>query len=115
MNPSKPGKRVSTNIETLPITEITFPKVTVCPPKNTLTNLNYDLEKSKNVDVGETTRENLKKYAVNLLLDHLLYVVMANFSKIGEHDRYRNWYLGYTSIKGPTWTSHYKNNYRPQI
>ena len=36
---------ISTNIETLPITELPFPKVTVCPPKNTLTNLNYDLEK----------------------------------------------------------------------
>ena len=34
---------VKTTIETLPITEITLPKVTVCPPKNTFTNLNYDL------------------------------------------------------------------------
>ena len=31
---------VKTTIETLPITEITFPKVTVCPPKNTYTDLN---------------------------------------------------------------------------
>ena len=34
---------IKTTIETLPITEITFPKVTVCPPKNTYTDLNYDL------------------------------------------------------------------------
>ena len=34
---------VSTTIETLSISEITFPKVTVCPPKNTYTNLNHDL------------------------------------------------------------------------
>ena len=34
---------VKTTIETLPITDITFPKVTVCPPKNTYTDLNYDL------------------------------------------------------------------------
>ena len=33
---------VNTIIETRPITEITFPKVTVCPPKNTFTDLNYD-------------------------------------------------------------------------
>ena len=33
---------VSTTIEKRPITEITFPKVTVCPPKNTYTDLNYD-------------------------------------------------------------------------
>ena len=30
---------VKTTIETQPITEITFPKVTVCPPKNTYTDL----------------------------------------------------------------------------
>ena len=35
---------VSTTIETLPISEITLPKITVCPAKNTYTNLNYDLE-----------------------------------------------------------------------
>ena len=32
-----------TTIKTLPITDITFPKVTVCPPKNIYTDLNYDL------------------------------------------------------------------------
>ena len=92
---------VSTNIETLPISRITFPKVTVCPPKDTITDLNYDIEKSKHVDVDKTTRNNLKKYAESLLLDHLHYVVMSNFSKIQEKNRYRNWYLGYTKIQGP--------------
>ena len=32
-------------METLPKTNITFPKVTICPPPNTYTNLNYDLMK----------------------------------------------------------------------
>ena len=34
---------VSTTIETMQLTKLTFPKVTVCPPKNTYTDLNYDL------------------------------------------------------------------------
>ena len=34
---------ISTTIETLPITEVTFPKVTVCPEKNSFTSLNYDI------------------------------------------------------------------------
>ena len=34
---------VKTVTETLPINMMQFPKVTVCPPKNTKTNLNYDL------------------------------------------------------------------------
>ena len=34
---------VTTTIETRPISELKFPKITVCPPKNTYTNLNFDL------------------------------------------------------------------------
>ena len=34
---------VKTTIETHSISKITFPKVTVCPPKNTYTDFNYDL------------------------------------------------------------------------
>ena len=47
---------VKTNMETLPISEIKLPKVTVCPPKNTFTDLNYDLMMTKNMtltDEGE--------------------------------------------------------------
>ena len=34
---------IKTTVETLPISTIKLPKVTVCPPKNTFTDLNYDL------------------------------------------------------------------------
>ena len=34
---------VKTGIETLPISKIKLPNLTVCPPKNTFTDLNYDL------------------------------------------------------------------------
>ena len=33
---------ISTTIEILPISKTKFPKVTVCPPRNTFTDLNYD-------------------------------------------------------------------------
>ena len=42
---------VSTTVETLPISEITFPKITVCPPRNTFTDLNYDLMLVENVSL----------------------------------------------------------------
>ena len=48
---------VSTTIETLPISRIHFPKVIVCPPKNTQTNLNYDLVSSENLTLDRRTRE----------------------------------------------------------
>ena len=102
---------VSTNIETLPITKITFPKVTVCPPKNTFTDLNYDFMTTQNMKLSNDIRTNLSKYAVELLQDHLHHVVMSNFSKLQEENRYRKWYLGYTSIQGPSWTDHYDLNY----
>ena len=102
---------VSTNIETLPITKITFPKVTVCPPKNTFTDLNYDFMTTQNMKLSNDVRTNLSKYAVELLQDHLHHVVMTNFSKLQEENRYRKWYLGYTSIQGPSWTDHYDLNY----
>ena len=34
---------VKTTIETRPIFEMTFPKISVCPPRDTYTNLNYDV------------------------------------------------------------------------
>ena len=40
---------VKTTIETRPIAEITFPKVTVCPPRNTNTDLNHGLLIAANI------------------------------------------------------------------
>ena len=40
---------VKTTVEAHPITNIKFPKVTVCPPKNTYTDLNYDLLMAENM------------------------------------------------------------------
>ena len=37
---------VKTTIKTLPISDITLPKLTVCPPRNTFTDLNYDIMKT---------------------------------------------------------------------
>ena len=50
---------VKTTIQTLPIRDITFPMVTVCPPKNTYTNLNYDMIAIKNVSLDNQTRDYL--------------------------------------------------------
>lgn len=43
----------TSTIETLPIINLPFPKITVCPPKNTYTDLNLDL-----MNVGNMTFEN---------------------------------------------------------
>ena len=58
---------IKTTIETLPISEIRFPKVTVCPPKNTFTDLNYDLMITENKTVTEDMRDEMFRYAVELI------------------------------------------------
>ena len=40
---------ISTTVETLPISEITLPNVTVCPPKKLFLNLNFDILQAKKV------------------------------------------------------------------
>ena len=94
---------VTTTIETLPITEITFPKVTVCPPKNTYTNLNYDLVRLQNVTLNNETRDELTHLAVELLWNTLHSNIMKNLSKLEDTNRYYNWLRGYTEIGIPTY------------
>ena len=90
---------VKTTIETLPITDLTFPKVTVCPPKNTYTDLNYDLIITESID--NDTRNKLKNFAIEMLYDQLYDNVMTNLSKLQDNDRYYNWYHGFTEIELP--------------
>ena len=93
---------IKTTIETRPITEITFPKVTVCPPQNTFTDLNFDLVNTDNIThLNESTRNNLILYAVELLHDHVFDTLMENISQIQDHDRYFNWYQGYSGVSLP--------------
>ena len=67
---------VKTTIETKPITNITFPKVTVCPPKNTLTYLNYDLIRAENMTLDNDTRDELSKYAMEIIHDDLYHSII---------------------------------------
>ena len=46
-------------------------KVTVCPPKNTYTNLNYDLKYDNNEMLDNETKEHLVDVAFQLLNDNL--------------------------------------------
>ena len=60
---------ISTTIETLPIEEVNFPRITVCPPKNTFTNLNYDLMKADNATFDEDQRLNILNYVTEPIFD----------------------------------------------
>ena len=92
---------IKTKIDTRPITEIIFPKLTVCPPKNTFTDLNYYLKITENMTLDNDTRNDLINFGVELLYDHLYEIIMTNLSKIVDDERYYNWYHGYTNIELP--------------
>ena len=98
---------IKTTIETRPITEITFPKVTVCPPKKTFTDLNHDLMMTENMTLHNKSRNELKDYAMELLFENLYDTIMANWSKLEDKDKYYNWYHGYNQIYLPYYSSRY--------
>ena len=106
---------VTTTIETIAMENndiIKFPKITVCPPKNTYTDLNYDLIMIENTTLNTDTRNELTTYASELLHDLLFQNVIKLFSKFEENNRYYNWYYGYTKMNPPD-TSYdgYDTNY----
>ena len=89
---------VKTTIETLPITEITLPTVTVCPPENTYTDLNFDLMRKENMTINNNTRNILKNVATQLLLQHLNDTIMKTLTVFEDDQKYYNWYHGNTDI-----------------
>ena len=90
---------ISTTIETLPMSLIKFPKVTVCPPKNTFTDMNKNVISTQNFS-GDFVREGLDiyNYAVGVIDDH---IHTDYIDKLQEEDRFYNWYNGFTQITQP--------------
>ena len=96
-----------TTIETRPITELTFPNITVCPPRDTFTNLNYDLYMLQNQTISNDTKEELQKFAFEQLHDSEYKDLVKNFSKVIEEEKIKNWYDGDTRIEMPYFSSGY--------
>ena len=95
---------IKTTVETLPIAEIRLPKVTVCPPKNTYTDLNYDLMMTENITLTKEGRDEMFKYAVEIINEDGY--SESNYTKLQEEDRFFNWYHGYTLIMTPHYSKY---------
>ena len=90
---------VKTTIETRPISEVTLPKISVCPAKNTYTNLNYDLMKMKeNVSIPVDMSDYADNLRENFIRNFQDVDYQEQLKKIGEtfkeENRFRNWYTG---------------------
>ena len=124
---------IKTTVETLPIAEIRLPKVTVCPPKSSYTDLNYDLMMTENITLTGEVRDELFKYAVEVINEDSY--SENNWTKLHEEDKFYNWYHGYNHIGSPYYddfnglsayintaaisgvvtTQHYGEQYRPEL
>ena len=92
---------ISTTIETLPISKITFPNVTVCPPKTLFLNLNYDIAESETKKLDKDKRDNIIQTSSVLIQEYFYEEMMMNLSKVEDPDQYYNWYHGYSKVQYP--------------
>ena len=82
---------IKTTVETLPISMLKLPKVTVCPPRNTFTDLNYDLMQAEDSPLTEEKRDIMFNYVLALLEKNEFKNIL-----LVEDDRFFNLYHGYT-------------------
>ena len=91
----------STTVATLPISQVKFPNVTVCPPKNSFLNLNYDIQQAEKISLTKDSRKELLDYVTDVIQEEFYEEVMKNLAKFVDPDRFYNWYHGMTKIIYP--------------
>ena len=86
---------VSTTIETLPITDLVFPNVTVCPPRNSFTSLNPDLVMARDKTLSLEERTELSGAVKEAIFVEDYKSKLEEFNFYRQQD-YINWYTGIT-------------------
>ena len=89
---------ISTTIETRPISELEFPNVTVCPPRNSFTNLNPDIVRSREISLSERQRQTLSEQVSQVVFTSNMESKFATYKECQEEDRFRNQYQGLSKI-----------------
>ena len=92
---------VITAIDSQSTSKIRLPKVTVCPPQNTYTDLNLDLIKTYNVTLNKAEKDELTRFAMEVIQNNIHMEIMRHIRKLEEKDQFNNWYQGLTQIKLP--------------
>ena len=90
---------ITTTIDTLPISELEFPNVTVCPPRNSFTNLNIDIVRSSKISLSQGQRKALSKQISEVVYTSHMERKLATYTEYEEKDRYRNQYQGVSKIQ----------------
>ena len=92
---------ITTTIETLRLSKLTLPNITICPPKHTATNLNFDIMEADKMVLSKESRKEILDYAIEVYQEDNHKEVMKNLSQIHEEDRGFNWYHGYSKMGLP--------------
>ena len=104
---------VTTTVETIPITEIRFPKVTVCPPQDTYTNLNYDLMMVGNMSIDQVRTSQFEDFVklVKNMTDSIQNYESTAASKLyfEEENKFQNWFDGYSFEENPLIEKRFNN------
>ena len=99
---------VTTTIETLPISGLEFPSVTVCPPRKSLTALNLDIVRTNNISLSYTQRKDLSGQLSEVFSVSNMESKWRAYTGSQEEDRYRHQYHGISKIQLPTVNSSWK-------
>ena len=89
---------VTTTIETVSISDLDFPNVTVCPPENSFTGLNVDLIRAKNFSFDEEKRRELSSAVVDAVFYANLLPRLKELKAYEGYQKYKNWYSGVTAV-----------------
>ena len=92
---------VETTISTYPIEKVTFPKIIVCPPKHTYTNLNFDIVHTNNASLSGEQIEDLKTLIDEKIEQAGYENIMLQVNNTGEQNQFYNWYTGLSKIEIP--------------
>ena len=101
-------KPISTTVETLPIGQIQFPKVTICPPKDTITDLNQVLNEFGNktfqYDIlnESTTGYQVREKFTTFFQNEDFKRKLSKVDLFYENERYKKWYEGDSSARFPS-------------
>ena len=88
---------VTTTLESHPLTDLAFPSVTVCPPRDSFTSLNRDLSRlAENFTIDPPTKNALIADLPSVIFDSDFNETFSTFSRATNLSL--GWYLGYTSI-----------------
>ena len=89
---------ISTTVTTLPISDLDFPKVTVCPPKGSQTALNFDLMKADSNSLTDEDRDDLTSDAAEIFVESQHQDYIRNVLAASNLENVKQMFKGFQSF-----------------